>query len=701
MNKTFLPMSQFIDIVFLGCNNTDYINSLERGFGNRVHYHKYVIGLYFDSFTHNNAGYVREWELSLHDVDTENIITTKGKTIVELIDIFRFLKTHWNLHSKSKDIVLVYVEDSLNKYYGFLKNYNVVNSVFIDKYFNMLGVFEFRTLKSWTPNIESIRKEFELDKTYTNSQIICCKAHQLYNEVFINNSQLCRLGGFKKKDESWTDRQRKVSRRNQTYFFLSPNQKTRKTLAWSIVDKESTIGNEIWPMTWWAYNNLRSTLYGGLNYITPYSCKTIKDDVIDYDRKSAYIYELMCNKHCVTASKMIKDGNNTWRDYVMTEEYKDVKMFYGLFEITFVPNKKYSKIIRLYDADKSKSMVRQMYNKETTTVTIWLTDIDVRLWHKFVTIKDIKCGVLYEADLDYLPEYVIDVLYQEYMKKESLNNNIPARNLQKKVVNGIYGDCIRRVENIIDFNAEENLKQYDEFRKMQGHTDEEWNNFKINNPEAYRRGANEYIYHTLFRTHNKYYSERILCPQWGILATARCREMLFNLGTELDEDTWLYSDTDSVYCKDTLNNQKVIAKYNKIMLDNVKEFCNHFNGKYEYETIQNIGQFVPEHYITKFKAFKQKIYAFKTKDAKDNGEERMYLKAAGCDQTRIDVDDHIFDDDYVKLDYGYRVIPKFNPNTTSCVVDGVKYTSNGSYYEERCGLVNEIQGSYDMITDLQ
>ena len=55
----------------------------------------------------------------------------------------------------------------------------------------------------------------------------------------------------------------------------------------------------------------------------------------------------------------------------------------------------------------------------------------------------------------------------------------------------------------------------------------------------------------------------------------------------------------------------------------------------------------------------------------------FYLKASGI---VTDYDESAYNLD--KLSAGKKVIGKLNRNKTSCVIDGVTYTSNGSYYDK-------------------
>ena len=65
-------------------------------------------------------------------------------------------------------------------------------------------------------------------------------------------------------------------------------------------------------------------------------------------------------------------------------------------------------------------------------------------------------------------------------------------------------------------------------------------------------------------------------------------------------DGWIYSDTDSIYCFDTVENRERINAYNDEIRSKVKHFCEEFGYNEYYDDLKDIGKFETEHEIVKF-----------------------------------------------------------------------------------------------------
>ena len=140
------------------------------------------------------------------------------------------------------------------------------------------------------------------------------------------------------------------------------------------------------------------------------------------------------------------------------------------------------------------------------------------------------------------------------------------------------------------------------------------------------------------------------------------------LGSKLDG--WLYSDTDSIFCFDTPDNRKKIEAFNKKTRETVKNICDLYG--YDFEDYKDLGCFMIEEKITKFKAWKQKQYVFTNTDGK------ITKKAAGCNRNVV-VDESIYDKNEVPI--GEKVIHKFfNDFPAKVKKDGKEYFSETSYY---------------------
>lgn len=386
------------------------------------------------------------------------------------------------------------------------------------------------------------------------------------------------------------------------YFYITPNQMTRKRIAKAC---DSDLYKEISPKNFDNYSDLRKALYGGICYC-PYPEVIFDHPMLCLDIKSAYIYALLVCMHAVSKAKIV--DTETYERYLDSPYETSL----GLYSIHYSCA---SNIISCYNLEKGEH-----------TVDIWLNSVDLKnlLDLKYVHVHEIKCYYLEEYTLGSIPKYVKDVLVTEYIKKSEIDEeeNPILYHLQKVVLNGVYGNTIKKVEN----------------------------------SEGYK---------LLLKTN-------ALAPQWGIWTTSYVKSMIIELGTELTG--WYYTDTDSIYCLDTPENRAFIKAYNYLVERKVYAFCN--KEGYDFNKLKELGKFELKYEIKKFKALKQKEYVFTTTS------DKVIVKAAGCNKEEMPLDDSVYS--MTKLPVGTRVFSKTNPNTTTCTKDGKTYTSHGSYYEKTC-----------------
>lgn len=388
----------------------------------------------------------------------------------------------------------------------------------------------------------------------------------------------------------------------EKYFYITPNQMTRKRIAKAC---DSDLYKEISPKNFDNYSDLRKALYGGICYC-PYPEVVFDHPMLCLDIKSAYIYALLVCTHAVSKATMVDTANY--------ELYTDTpyETSLGLYTIHYSCA---SNIISCYNLEKGEH-----------TVDIWLNAVDLKnlMDLKYIHIHEITCHYLEEYKLGSIPKYVKDVLVNEYIKKSEINEdeNPVLYHLQKIVLNGIYGNTIKKVENA--------------------------DGYKL-----------------LLKTN-------ALAPQWGVWTTSYVKSMILELGTLLTG--WYYTDTDSIYCLDTPENRAFIAAYNELIEMRVKEFCN--KEGYDFDKLKELGKFECKYEIKKFKALKQKEYVFTTTS------DKVIVKAAGCNKEEMPLDDSVYSMN--KLPVGTRVFPKINEKVTMCNKDGKTYVSKGSYYEKVC-----------------
>lgn len=447
-----------------------------------------------------------------------------GKSVKDFIGVINKFKKDMELkvyHKKRKDLQIIWCRN-LNVIRGFFCDYITED---FGMYIQISRVFEFRDINTWNEDL----KKASIEEIYAYGQ-------EILDKVFIPNK----------------------------YFYVTPNQIIRKKLKKGVGDNVELL-KQINPKSFVDYNYIRSALFGGLVYC-PYEGKIFDEPMLAIDLTSAYIYDMLVCKHCMSEEK--------------EENPKDYEMFIGMQNHTSIGTYKiiYTCVDKYISCFKdSEGHKLEVTNGMPKTVEMVLNNYDLELIKKIANCTGIDCTLLYSYKLDYLPQYVRDCLVEEYIKKQELkafkDTKKAELKTQKKIVNGIYGDTIRK---------------YD--------TEEEW------------KEASKYPY---------------LPMQAGVWTTSYCKKFLFELASKVEG--WVYSDTDSIYCYDTYKNRKLIEEFNLRIRETIKEYCNMF--EYDYEKLKDLGTFDVE-YLSMFRAFKQKEYCY----IKTNGE--VVVKAAGIEKTK-------------------------------------------------------------------
>lgn len=538
----------------------DFIDCTDKRKKNHSVYHIHIFAAKIEFFTEQDAGFIEKWSLY-----SKKYGLYEGETLKSLIQTFRDLIKTLKMKRRSiysNDLLLVYI-DNLAVVRGFFKHY--VNEDF-PMYVDVLSHIEFRSFKPWNEGISNI---FEIADTMQT----------LVDEVFIPNR----------------------------YFYLSPNQKTRKLLDKACKKSGNLRAKELFPKNMFEYWRVKQSLFGGLCYC-PYPNLVIEHPMISIDLTSAYIYSLLIEKHC---AKNLGEVDAKNYEYYMNNPYETSL---GLYKIKYST---FSNIISCYKDTEGKNLESGEHE-----VYIMLNDIDLSIFVNLpnVHVHNIECKFLQAFTKEQLPEYLLKFLYEEYKKKSEIDKEKEPvmYKMQKEVVNGIYGNTIKKL----------NKEMFDDLK-----------------------------------THP------YLSPHFGIWTTSYTKSLLIGLASKLEG--WYYSDTDSAYALDTPNNNALIEKFNAEIRANVRDFCDKFG--YDYEVLKDIGTFKVEHHIKKFKALKRKEYLFTTTD------DRIIVKAAGCSKEEMPLTDDLYKVD--QLPIGTRTFGFPQPEYRRIVKNGRVYESDGSYYE--------------------
>ena len=468
-----------------------------------MYMHK-VFSMSIDFFCVEDAGFMTGWTLYSSDGHT-----IKGNTVEDFIECLDDLKKRYNLevHSDScRDCILIYIDEP-QKILGFFRDY--VTTSFSDLSVTLMTHFEFRSYKGWD-------KKVSAKEAVTFMQNIADK-------VFIP----------------------------EKYFYLTPNQRTRKLLKKACFKEKSTIAKEIFPETPSAYSLTREALFGGICYCpVPNVIKEVP--MMELDIKSAYIYSLLTKKFPVSR---IEDVKPEQYEYYLNNDFESA---IGVYKIKYSTSSNIVTCYKYYDENNKPHNLQKGEDIEVL-LTLTSTDLEILTSLPRVYITKIECIYLEAYKMDYLPKYVRDRLVIEYIKKSEIDEDTEPElyKVQKVVLNGIYGNMIKKI--LLDGYAKKAKKAY-------------------------------------------------LAPQWGIWCTSYTKKHLLNLALKVSG--WVYSDTDSIYCFYTENNIKLLEDCNCNTVNTVALICDMFD--LDFEQLKELGKFELKHRINKFKALCQKEYLYTT-----------------------------------------------------------------------------------------
>lgn len=537
-------------------------------------YKKNVYLLTLNAVYTNKGGFIKGWQMWQNGQ-----MIMDGRAQADLKMYFNYLEETLKLKDYSdakQDRIIVYIDD-VDKIKGFF--YSLLTEEF-SPYSVLINHIEFRTYESWV-------KESSPEELSKSIQSIV-------NNVFIP----------------------------EKYFYLTPNQRSRKQLAKICKEQKNDIAKNVFPESVEDYKTLREALYGGICYC-PLPGVIKEKRILGLDICSAYIYSMLTQKYPISAPK--KEDPTRWEFY----SNNPFEGSLGIYKIRYSTASNVLHCFKEYISDEKGANLVSGTNVE---VILTLDNVDLNIFLNLpkVYILEVECLYLETYDLGPLPDYFKEFLIKEYLKKFNIDKqkNPVEYKLQKTILNGLYGNTIKKL----------NLNNYDSLK-------------------------------------NKAY----LAPQWGIWTTSHTKKHLLDLALQIEG--WLYSDTDSIYCYDTYKNLSTIKHYNNktrsIMEEFIEDYCFNVSDK-DKEALLELGYFEIENKIKKFKALKQKEYLYTTMD------DKIVVKAAGCNKEEMPLNDSLYKLD--QLPVGTKTFTFTYEDAIEDDIDGEHYESpDGYYYESTIG----------------
>lgn len=526
-----------------------------------AYYANQGVGLNIYCETEGTIGKMTGWELAIAP-DT----LYKGITQEQLISKLKEVWSDLEWYTKhTRDKVLIYTSN-IHKIQGFFEKY--ITESFEDFYVILNEHFDVRPCERW----------MDAKKAANDTLYMANQAQTVINDYFIPAK----------------------------YFFITPQQRNRKVLAKMRKECDDTVAVQSYPATFERYKQFRKGYFAGLLY-HPYQ-GIIEEPMLVLDITSSYIYSMLMEKHVSSSYKKVEPS--MWQYYLSSA----TKCSLGMYNVKYA--------MPLNHISCFTDVKGQELEPGEHEATMVLTNVDMQNLLSLGYIKEVNIVWLYEFEKEYLPEYAREEIVNAYIAKVEAGNNKALKAIRKPILNGFYGDTIRRYED-----------------------EEAFNNTR---------------------------KDPTLSPLWGIFTTSYSKQNLLNLALKVDG--WYYSDTDSIICKDTKENRAFLEEHNRKVMAIVKEWCERFG--YDYELMKDLGTFKVEHEIVKMKVWKTKTYCYKTV----TGE--VILKAAGLVKGSVEENEKLFN--MKELPYERMSFPIVVPASQSKTGEGyyaeIKPTCKAQYY---------------------
>ena len=269
-------------------------------------------------------------------------------------------------------------------------------------------------------------------------------------------------------------------------------------------------------MTFPEYTVALNTFHGGYVHANRFYVDMLIEDVIEcYDETSAYPYVMLTEKYPMEKFSSLSDKPISFilensSEYAFM--FKLVLVDVNLKSSCVMPYLQFSKCVKYKNVCTDNGRILA-----ADYIEIYITEIDLEIINDQYNFRYQKCTDIHAAKKDFLPRWFTDIVYKLFFNKTTMkDSDVLNYQIEKGKLNSCYG---MSVQKSIRDNIIENFITGD---------------ISIEN----RFNEDEY---------NKYVENRssVLPYQWGIWVTAYACRNLFTIGSFCE--TWLYSDTDSVY----------------------------------------------------------------------------------------------------------------------------------------------------------
>ena len=337
------------------------------------------------------------------------------------------------------------------------------------------------------------------------------------------------------------------------------------------------------------YMLLKNAFMGGFTHCNAMYTNKICQNVTSYDFTSSYPTVLISEKYPMSKGKEV---------YITTETelLNLIKNYCVLVDLQFTNIKTSFMYEQIISYSKCRNVKNPLINNgrivQADTLTISCTDIDFLNIKDFYKWDNMKIGLCYIYQKDYLPKEFIKTILHLYKSKTELKG-VDGKEVEylhsKELLNSLYGMCVTSiVHDTVNFNGAE-------WTTENGNLDEELKNYNTD-------------------------KNRFLFYHWGVWCTAYARNNLYT-GIRECKDDYIYSDTDSIKIFNADKHKNYFEKYNEWIVQKLEKCLKYHNIPQDYispKTIKGetktLGIWDFDGFYTDFKTLGAKRYIYR----KDN-----------------------------------------------------------------------------------
>ena len=337
------------------------------------------------------------------------------------------------------------------------------------------------------------------------------------------------------------------------------------------------------------YLMLKNAFMGGFTHCNAMYTNKICQNVTSYDFTSSYPTVLISEKYPMSKGKEV---------YITTESelLNLIKNYCVLVDLQFNNIQSSFMYEQIISYSKCRNVKNPLINNgrivQADTLTISCTDIDFLNIKDFYKWDNMKIGLCYIYEKNYLPKEFIKTILHLYKSKTELKG-VDGKEVEylhsKELLNSLYGMCVTSiVHDTVSFNGAE-------WTTENGNLDEELKNYNTD-------------------------KNRFLFYHWGVWCTAYARNNLYT-GIKECKDDYIYSDTDSIKIFNADKHQKYFDEYNKWIVKKLEKCLNYHKIPLDYispKTIKGetktLGIWDFDGFYTMFKTLGAKRYIFQKDD---------------------------------------------------------------------------------------